>query len=313
MAKTRRAYTGASVETQTTTDIDASGTAQFTVSAATNWPYGTDPYYVVVSPGTASEEKILVTRTGSTDTTINIASESQRGQDGTSAVYHANNSTIYPVFTAVDADESNELASTWTTKGDIVAHGASTFERLPVGTNNYVLQANSSASSGLAWGQVDTASIADNAVTTAKLNDNAVDETKIADGLLSGHSTTLFKSATLTGTISSASGTMTMAITSDPHNLFDTAASNQVEANFNGFMFTRPTNQTDTNARVYFRDRDDYAQMVPYDGNLNDFATYGTKWYGQLWNVRDTAHFDFQANNTQTNTITLECIAFLTY
>jgi len=65
----------------------------------------------VVEPGTASEEKILVTRTGSTDTTINVASDSVRGQDGTSAVSHSSGSTVFPVFTSVDADEANAVAS----------------------------------------------------------------------------------------------------------------------------------------------------------------------------------------------------------
>jgi hypothetical protein len=65
----------------------------------------------VVEPGTASEEKILVTRTGSTDTTINVASDSERGQDGTSAVSHSTGSTVFPVFTSVDADEANAVAS----------------------------------------------------------------------------------------------------------------------------------------------------------------------------------------------------------
>ena len=186
MAKTRRAYTGASVETTTTTAIAASGTTVFTVSAATNWPYGTDPYYVVLSPGTASEEKVLVTRNSSSDLTINIASDAVRGQDGTSAVSHDAGAAVYPVFTAVDADEANELTSMWEAKGDIVSHGTSTFSRWPVGTEEYVLQADSSTASGLAWGQVDTASIANNAVTAAKIDAAAVDTSELAADAVDG-------------------------------------------------------------------------------------------------------------------------------
>lgn len=183
MAKTRRAYTGASIETVTQTDLLASPgsyPATVTVTAATNWPYGSDPYYVVLSPGTASEEKILVTRTGASDTSVTIAASSDRGQDGTSAVFHGAGATIYPVFTAVDADEANELASMWEAKGDIISHGSSTFSRLAVGTNDYVLQADSSAASGLAWGQVDTASIANDAITAAKIDAAAVDTSELA-------------------------------------------------------------------------------------------------------------------------------------
>jgi len=104
-----------------------------------------------VEPGTASEEKILVTRTGSTDTTINVASDSVRGQDGTSAVAHSTGSTVFPVFTAVDADEANELTSKWSTKGDLVSYGTSTFEKLGVGTNGQFLRAASAEASGLKW------------------------------------------------------------------------------------------------------------------------------------------------------------------
>lgn len=111
MAATRRAYTGGAQSTTTTSAIASSGTTSFTITAYTGWPYGSDPFFVVVEPGTASEEKILVTRSGSTDTTVNIASDSERGQDGTSAVAHSSGSTVFPVFTALDADEANAVAS----------------------------------------------------------------------------------------------------------------------------------------------------------------------------------------------------------
>ena len=181
MAKTRRAYTGAAAATTTTSAIAASGTTSFTVAAATGWPYGSDPFFVVLSPGTASEEKVLVTRAGSSDTTINIASDSNRGQDGTSAVSHSSGVPVFPVFTALDADEANELAAKWTAKGDLVSHGSSTFERLAVGTNDHVLTAASGEASGLKWSQVGSGSIADSAVTTSKINDLAVTDAKVND------------------------------------------------------------------------------------------------------------------------------------
>lgn len=151
MAATRRAYTGGATSTTTTSAIASSGTTSFTITAYTGWPYGSDPFHVVVEPGTASEEKILVTRTGSTDTTINIASDSERGQDGTSAVAHSSGSTVFPVFTALDADEANELTSSWSTKGDLVSYGSSTFETLGVGSDGQVLVADSGETSGLKW------------------------------------------------------------------------------------------------------------------------------------------------------------------
>ena len=56
-----------------------------------------------------------------------------------------------------------------TTKGDVIATDGSTINRLGVGTNTHVLQADSTATNGVKWGQVATAGIADSSVTLAKL------------------------------------------------------------------------------------------------------------------------------------------------
>jgi microcystin-dependent protein len=185
MAKTRRSYKGGAASTTTGSSIASSGTTSFTIAAYTGWPYGSAPFHVVVEPGTSNEEKILVTRTGATDTTINIYATpsvaANRGVDGTTAFAHNSASTVYPVFTATDADEANELASTLTTQGDILIHGASTFGRVGIGTAAQVLRVNSGATSP-EWGQVATAGIADDAVTAAKIAANAVGASEIATG-----------------------------------------------------------------------------------------------------------------------------------
>lgn len=185
MAKTRRNYTGNAVATTTAASIAASGTTSFTIADATGWPYGAAPFYIVVEPGSSSEEKILVTRAGSTDTTLSVYSTpsigANRGLDGTVAVSHSSGSVVYPVFTALDADEANELTSKYTTKGDIVTHGSSTFVTVGVGTNNFALVADSAQAAGIKWGQIQTAGIADDAVTAAKIVTGAVGTTEIAD------------------------------------------------------------------------------------------------------------------------------------
>ena len=59
-----------------------------------------------------------------------------------------------------------------TTKGDLLVYNTVDSEtRLPIGTNDYVLAADSSATNGLDWQQLATAGIADNAVTLGKLED----------------------------------------------------------------------------------------------------------------------------------------------
>lgn len=146
MAKTRRGYVGAAAATTVSGSVSSIATS-ITIASATNWYSGADPFYVVLSPGTASEEKVLVTRSGTTLTVVSGG----RGSDGTTAATHADGSAIYPVFTAVDADEANELASAWTTKGDLVSHDASSFARLGVGSNGQVLTADSAETTGLKW------------------------------------------------------------------------------------------------------------------------------------------------------------------
>ena len=59
-----------------------------------------------------------------------------------------------------------------TTKGDLLVYNTVDSEtRLAVGTNDYAVIADSSATNGLAWKQVATATIADDAVTADKLAD----------------------------------------------------------------------------------------------------------------------------------------------
>jgi hypothetical protein len=157
MAKTRRVYAGGAAATTVVGSL-TNVSSTITIAAYTGWPHGVNPFYIVLSPGTASEEKVLVTRAGSTDTTLSVTT---RGVDGTTAVSHVDGTDIYPVFTAIDADEANQLASTLTTKGDLLTHGASDFARLGVGTNGHVLTADSVEATGLKWAAVVSPTIAD--------------------------------------------------------------------------------------------------------------------------------------------------------
>jgi hypothetical protein len=171
MAKVRRQFAGGAVASTLTGSIAASGVTTFSIAASTNWSTSTTiPFYVVLSPQTSSEEKMLVTLSSNTLTIVS------RGVDGTSASSHASGATIYPVFTAIDANEANELTSKYANRGSIVYQGASTFEELTKGTQGHplVIGANDPA-----WGQVGTVGIADSAITTGKINNSAVTTDKI--------------------------------------------------------------------------------------------------------------------------------------
>lgn len=166
MPKVRRQFAGGAAATTLTGAIAASGVTTFSIAASTNWSTSTTiPFYVVLSPQTSSEEKMLVTLSSNTLTIVS------RGVDGTSASSHASGATIYPVFTATDANEANELTAKYANRGSIVYQGVSTFEELPKGTQGHalVIGANDPA-----WGQVGTVGIADSAITSAKIEDGAI-------------------------------------------------------------------------------------------------------------------------------------------
>ena len=143
-AFTRRQYAGAAAATTISAGINTSDTT-CSLTATTGWPSSAGvPFYVVIDPGTSAEEKCSATISGSTLTLT-------RAQDDTSASSHSAGATIYPVFTANDADEANEVVSKLTTKGDILVTTGSALNRLAVGTNYQVLGADSAATNGVAW------------------------------------------------------------------------------------------------------------------------------------------------------------------
>jgi len=142
-AVTRRQYKGAAAQTTITNALGV-GDTSITIAATTGWGDGASAYYVVISPGTSSEEKCLATRSGSTLTLT-------RAQDDTTAQSHASGATIYPVFSADDADEANFLASRYTTKGDVVVFNGTDVQRVGVGANDTVLTADSTQTAGVKW------------------------------------------------------------------------------------------------------------------------------------------------------------------
>jgi len=157
----RKGYKGAPAQA-VLTNSPTSGDTTFVVDTITGWAT-TFPFYCVVEPGTSKEEKVKVTAISTLTLTV------VRAQDDTTASGHNAGAAIYPVFTADEADEANEIASVMTTKGDLIATNGSSINRLGVGTNTHVLQADSTATNGFKWGQIVEAGIADSAVTSAKI------------------------------------------------------------------------------------------------------------------------------------------------
>lgn len=193
MAKARLAYKGAPVSNTLGLTLSSGATSITLASTMTGWPTSSNPFFIVVDPGTSKEEKICVVY--NTTTTLTVvdpavtsgwsASANGRGADDTTDRSHDAGATVYPVFTAREANQANELTSAYTANGDIVVHGSTSFKKIAVGTNNYTLLADSSVSDGgVKWGQIVEASIATGAVTADKLGTGAVTSAKILDGTI---------------------------------------------------------------------------------------------------------------------------------
>ena len=154
-AVTRRQYKGAAAQTTTTNALSVSDTS-VTLTATTGWPStAAVPFIVVIDPGTSSEEKCSATISGSTLTLT-------RAQDDTTAATHTSGATIYPVFSADEADEANLFTSTMTTRGDLLTMGAGpTVGRIALGTSGYVLTSDGTDPAWAAVADTITSSDAD--------------------------------------------------------------------------------------------------------------------------------------------------------
>lgn len=173
---TRRSYAGAAAACTLTASVTSSDTSMTLTGDTTNWNNTANgSFYMVIDPGLSTEEKVLVGSRSS-----GSLSSVTRGVDGTTAAAHSAGATCYPVFTATDADQANAVASALTTKGDLLVTNGSLLNRLAVGTNDYPLVADSSATNGVKWGQLAATGIASDAVTTAKILDANVTAAKLA-------------------------------------------------------------------------------------------------------------------------------------
>jgi hypothetical protein len=127
--------------------INSSATSFSISGTTTGWPATAGGgFYMVIDPGLSTEEKVFVGSRSS-----GSLSSVTRGVDGTLSASHDSGATCYPVFTSIDADQANKLASTMTTKGDLVSTDGSDPARLGVGTNNHRLVAASGETTGLKW------------------------------------------------------------------------------------------------------------------------------------------------------------------
>lgn len=111
----RKQYAGGAAQTTLVGSIDADDTS-FTIADPTGWPSGSTPFCVDVDPNQATEECMLVTRTGSTLTVI------ERAYDDTAASAHSAGANIIHNWDANSADQANRYVNLQANKGSFVIH-----------------------------------------------------------------------------------------------------------------------------------------------------------------------------------------------
>ena len=128
----RREYTAGSPTTLAS--AFNAGATSFTITSDTNWPTSADyDFFVTIDGGTAQEERVLCSaRTG---TTVTVATGG-RGKDSTGDKNHAAGATVWPSWSAQDADEANaHIESTGYASFSKSVHGLGSGDGVVVGTD----------------------------------------------------------------------------------------------------------------------------------------------------------------------------------
>jgi hypothetical protein len=185
---TRREYK-AGIPTTLGADITSSSTT-ITVDTYTNWPTGSGGnFWITIDAGKSQEERILCSAQSSGSITV---AASGRGQDGTTASSHTKGATVWPSWSAQDADESNaHIEATGYASFSKSVHGLGSGDGVVVGTDKtQVLTAKTLTSPILNTPTINNPTISGTitgaVITNSNIVDGTITGTDIATGTITG-------------------------------------------------------------------------------------------------------------------------------
>jgi hypothetical protein len=178
------------------------GDTTFTIAddgSAATWPTSTDyDFFVTIDAGTAQEERVLCSARSGRVVTV---AASGRGKDSTGEKNHASGATVWPSWSAQDADEANvHIESTGYASYSKSVHGLGSGDGVVVGTDkSQTLTAKTLDSPTITGtitgtGVVSSTNILDGTIVNADIAAGAA----IASTKISGTAVTLTGTETLT-------------------------------------------------------------------------------------------------------------------
>ena len=175
------------------------GATTFTIAddgSATTWPTSTTyDFFVTIDAGTAQEERVLCSERSGRVITV---ATSGRGKDSTGEKNHASGATVWPSWSATDADEANaHINSTGYDSESQSVHGLGSGDGVVVGTNKSQTLTAKTLTSPTISSPTITGTITGAVVTSANIVDGTITGTDIASG-------TITSTNILDGTITSS-------------------------------------------------------------------------------------------------------------
>jgi hypothetical protein len=136
--------------------VVATGTATTLLGGVTLAAGNVDQFTVAIDPDTVNEEIVFIT--GVSGDTFTIV----RARSGTTGITHASGATVRHVLTSDDLNffKTAIQPTTFTAKGQLLSASASgTTSIVNVGTNDFVLTADSTQTAGIKWSAAATGDV----------------------------------------------------------------------------------------------------------------------------------------------------------